>query len=71
MGESIMIDLSCINGSHFLLITIYIIHYFSLKKKINKLEKESDSWKNNAIMLNEDVNKYIKKMENLTKTIGD
>ena len=71
MGESIMIDLSFINGSHFLLITIYIIHYFSLKKKINKLEKESDSWKNNAIMLNEDVNKYIKKMENLTKTIGD
>ena len=52
-----MIDLSWINGSHFLLITIYLIHYFSLKKKINKLEKESDSWKNNAIMLNEDINK--------------
>ena len=39
MGESIMIDLSFINGSHFLLITIYIIHYFSLKKKITNLKK--------------------------------
>ena len=64
-----MIDLSFINGSHFLLITIYIIHYFSLKKKINKLEKESDSWKNNAIMLNEDVNKYIKNVQYVITTL--
>tara|TARA_B100000519_G_C13793316_1_gene227589 strand:+ start:145 stop:315 length:171 start_codon:yes stop_codon:yes gene_type:complete len=52
-----MIDLSWINGSHFLLITLYVMHYFSLKRKILILENESNSWKNNAIMLNEDINK--------------
>tara|TARA_Y100000401_G_C8317529_1_gene223387 strand:+ start:417 stop:602 length:186 start_codon:yes stop_codon:yes gene_type:complete len=57
MGESIMIDLSWINGSHFLLITIYLIHYYFLNKKIVRLQKETDSWKSNAIMLNQDLNK--------------
>ncbi len=52
-----MIDLSWINGSHFLLITIYLIHYYFLNKKIVRLQKETDSWKSNAIMLNQDLNK--------------
>lgn len=47
-----------INGIDFAIICIYVFHYLRLDKKITHLESQADSWRQIAMDLKTDINKY-------------
>jgi|TARA_R100000479_G_scaffold148874_1_gene84414 hypothetical protein len=47
-----------INGIDFAIIFIYVFHYLRLDKKITHLESQADSWRQIAMDLKTDINKY-------------